>query len=320
MRPKNFSPKAATTLVLKIGISVALLALVLSRVPLQEALAAAAGLTPSAAALAILSYFAAHAVNAGKLRVLLPGLSLWQAWRFTMIAVLFGTALPGQLAGDAVKAFRLARAAPDVGEVTAAVAAVAVDKIIGMFALLLLTAIGLGLNAATFGEEVVIAAGVITVLIPVGLMVVLLAPLPAWLGKWGQEFAAWRTVALTPSALLRSLALGVLFQILSIATFDILGDALGIDLPLTAQAVSGRSMPLTAWAVIVGLISVILLLPVTVAGLGLREGSLVAVLAMVGEGRGPALALSFALLAINLLGAGVGLIVDLTGRDKNSSA
>ncbi len=308
MRPKNFSPKAATTLVLKIGISVALLALVLSRVPLQEALAAAAGLTPSAAALAILSYFAAHAVNAGKLRVLLPGLSLWQAWRFTMIAVLFGTALPGQLAGDAVKAFRLARAAPDVGEVTAAVAAVAVDKIIGMFALLLLTAIGLGLNAATFGEEVVIAAGVITVLIPVGLMVVLLAPLPAWLGKWGQEFAAWRTVALTPSALLRSLALGVLFQILSIATFDILGDALGIDLPLTA------------WAVIVGLISVILLLPVTVAGLGLREGSLVAVLAMVGEGRGPALALSFALLAINLLGAGVGLIVDLTGRDKNSSA
>ena len=308
MRPKNFSPKAATTLVLKIGISVALLALVLSRVPLQEALAAAAGLTPAAAALAILSYFAAHAVNAGKLRVLLPGLSLWQAWRFTMIAVLFGTALPGQLAGDAVKAFRLARAAPDVGEVTAAVAAVAVDKIIGMFALLLLTAIGLGLNAATFGEEVVIAAGVITVLIPVGLMVVLLAPLPAWLGKWGQEFAAWRTVALTPSALLRSLALGVLFQILSIATFDILGDALGIDLPLTA------------WAVIVGLISVILLLPVTVAGLGLREGSLVAVLAMVGEGRGPALALSFALLAINLLGAGVGLIVDLTGRDKNSSA
>lgn len=308
MRPKNFSPKAATTLVLKIGISLALLALVLSRVPLGEALTAAAGLTPYAAALAIFAYFAAHAVNAAKLRVLLQGLSLWQAWRFTMIAVLFGAALPGQLAGDAVKAFRLARAAPDVGEVTAAVAAVAVDKIIGMFALLLLTAVGLALNAPTFGESVVIAAGLITILIPVGLVVVLVAPLPAWLGRWGQEFAAWRTVVLTPAALLRSLALGIFFQVLSIATFDILGDALGIDLPLTA------------WAVIVGLISVILLLPVTVAGLGLREGSLVAVLAMVGEGRGPALALSFALLAINLLGAGVGLIVDLSGRDKHPSA
>ena len=308
MRPKNFSPKAAITLVLKIGISAALLALVLSRVPLQEALAAAGGLTPQATALAILFYFVAHVVNAAKLRVLLPGLSLWQSWRFTMIAVLFGTALPGQLAGDAVKAFRLARAAPDVGEVTAAVAAVAVDKIIGMFALLLLTALGLALNAATFGEPVVIAAGVVTVLIPVALVVVLIAPLPAWLGKWGQEFAAWRRVALTPSVLARALLFGIIFQMISITSVAIPGEAFGIHLPATA------------WAVVVGLVSVILLLPVTVAGLGLREGSLVAVLAMLGEGKGPALALSFALLAINILGAAVGLIVDLTGRDKKTSA
>ncbi len=308
MRPKNSQLKSILGLSLKIGISVALLALVLSRVDLGGALAAAAGLTPAAGALATAVYFAAHVVNAAKLRVLLPGLSLWQAWRFTMIAVLFGTALPGQLAGDAVKAFRLARAAPDVGEVTAAVAAVAVDKIIGMFALLLLTALGLGLNAAIFGQPVVIAAGVVTVLIPVALAVVLSAPLPAWLGKWGQEFAAWRTVALTRSALSRSLALGIVFQMFSIAAFAILGNALGID--LTA----------TAWAVIVGLISVILLVPVTVAGLGLREGSLVAVLAMLGQGTGPALALSFSLLALNLLGAGVGLVLDLTGRDKTPSA
>ena len=308
MRPKNSKLKSILGLTLKVGISAALLALVLSRVDLGEAITAAAGLTPAAGVLATVVYFAAHAVNAAKLRVLLPGLSLWQAWRFTMIAVLFGTALPGQLAGDAVKAFRLARAAPDVGEVTAAVAAVAVDKIVGMFALLLLTALGLGLNAAIFGQPVVIAAGVVTVLIPAALAVLLSAPLPAWLGKWGQEFAAWRTVALTRGALLRSLALGIVFQMLSIAAFVILGRALGINLSITA------------WAVIVGLISVVLLVPVTVAGLGLREGSLVAVLAMLGEGTGPALALSFSLLALNLLGAGVGLALDLTGRDNAASA
>lgn len=303
MRPKNFL-KHAATLALKIGVSVALLALVLTRVPLAEAWAAARELVPGIAALSVLGYFAAHVINAAKLRVLLPGLSLWQAWRFTMIGVLFGLALPGQLAGDAVKALRLARAAPDAGEVTAAVAAVAVDKIIGMFALLLLTALGLSLNAAAFGESVVIAAAVVTVLIPVALVVVLVAPLPKWLGTWGQEFAAWRSVALTRSVLLRSLAFGIVFQIVSIASVDLLGEALGIFLPFTA------------WAVIVGLTSVILMLPVTVAGLGLREGSLVAVLAMLGEGTGPALALSFALLAMNLLGAGVGLVVDLTGRDR----
>lgn len=306
MRPKNFL-KHAATLALKIGISVALLALVFSRVPLREAWAAATGLVPQTAALSVVGYFVAHVINAAKLRVLLPGLSLWQAWRFTMIGVLFGLALPGQLAGDAVKALRLARAAPDVGEVTAAVAAVAVDKIIGMFALLLLTAVGLSLNAATFGDSVVVAAAAVTVLIPVALVVVLVAPLPRWLGTWGQEFAAWRTVALTRDALLRSLGFGILFQTVSIASVYLLGDSLGIGLPFTA------------WAVIVGLTSVILMLPVTVAGLGLREGSLVAVLAVLGESAGQALALSFALLAMNLLGAGVGLIVDLAGRDKASA-
>ncbi len=307
MRPKNFL-KTAAILGLKTGISAALLALVLSRVPLREAAVAAAGMAPVAVALSILGYFAAHVINAAKLRVLLPGLSLWQSWRFTMIGVLFGLALPGQLAGDAVKALRLARAAPDAGEVTAAVAAVAIDKIIGMFALLLITAAGLALNTGIFGEPVMIAAAAVTILIPVALVIILTAPLPAWLGKWGQEFAAWRTVALTRDALLRALVLGVAFQLVSIASVHILGGALGIVLPFTA------------WAVVVGLTSVILMLPVTVAGLGLREGSLVAVMAMLGEGKGPALALSFALLAVNLLGAGVGLVVDLAGRDKAPSA
>lgn len=298
--------KYTITLALKIGVSVALLALVLTRVPLHEAWAAAQKLAPGLAALSVVAYFTGHTINAAKLRVLLPGLSLWQAWRFTMIGVLFGLALPGQLAGDAVKALRLARAAPDAGEVTAAVAAVAVDKIIGMFALLLLTALGLSLNAATFGDGIVIAAAAVTVLIPIALVAVLTAPLPKWLGAWGQEFAAWRTVMLTRDALLRSLAIGIVFQVVSIASVTLLGDALGI------------SLPFTAWAVIVGLTSVILLLPVTVAGLGLREGSLVAVLALLGEGKGPALALSFALLAVNLLGAGVGLIIDLAGQDKKT--
>ena len=299
------------SLALKLAVSAGLLALVLSRVPLAEIRAAASQLTPQAATLAIAAYFAAHLVNAAKLRVLLPSLSLWQAWRFTMIGVLFGTALPGQLAGDAVKAFRLARAATAVGEVTAAVSAVAIDKIIGMFALLLLTALGVGLNAATFGHTVVAAAGAVTIIVPVGLLVAFTGPLPQWMGKiglakWGQEFAAWRTVTLTPAVLLRSLGLGFIFQALSIAAFAVLGQALG------------NNLPISVWVVVVGLISVILLLPVTVAGLGLRDGSLLAVMAMLGQSEGSALALSFGLLALNLSGAAVGLVVDLTGRDTKA--
>ena len=61
-------------------------------------------------------------------------------------------------------------------------------------------------NEDAFRQEVLLAA----ILIPVALVIILTAPLPAWLGKWGQEFAAWRRVALTRDALLRALTeLGV---------------------------------------------------------------------------------------------------------------
>src|SRR5690349_1056092 len=145
----------------KLVLGAGLFFLVISRVPMAEVWTAAKGVPPLTIAALIVLYFAAHTVNAVRLHVLLPGLSLKQAWRFTMIAILFGTALPGQLAGDAVKAFRLARAAGSLGEVTHAIAAVAVDKIISMFALLILTALGIGLNPGTFGKPLEAAAGAV---------------------------------------------------------------------------------------------------------------------------------------------------------------
>jgi uncharacterized membrane protein YbhN (UPF0104 family) len=290
-------------LVLKLAVGLFLLGLVALRVPLDGAAAAAGLLTPAAVIAAVALYFAAHAVNAVKLRVLLPQLSLGRSWRFTMIAVLYGTALPGQLAGDAVKAFRMARAAGEAGELGGAVAATVVDKMTGLFALLLLTALGIGLEAGRFGPTVTAAAGTITATIAALLLVALIAP-QRWLGRWGHGYGSWRSIALRPAALLQSLGLGLIFQGLSIAVFAILGGALGLELSLAA------------WAVIVGLVSVILLLPVTVAGIGLRDGSLVAVLAALGQDQGAALALSLSLLVLNILGALVGLIVDLAGRDR----
>ena len=64
----------------------------------------------------------------------------------------------------------------------------------------------------------------------------------------------------------------------------------------------------------VGLVSLILLLPVTFAGVGLREGGLVILLGFVGVAPADAVALSFALLSYTLFGALVGAVADLKGR------
>ena len=294
------------SLAAKIGVGSALLILVLMRVPLDGVLVAFSQLRPVDVALAVVLYFAAHGVNALKLRLLLPQLSVRQALRFTMIAVLYGTALPGQLAGDAVKAFRLTRAASRAGDVSATISAVTIDKVLGLFALLALTAVGLGLDAAVFGASAVKVVGIGLTAFIILLALVVAAPVPAFLQKWTVKFSAWRRLTLRPSTLLQSLLLGVVFQGLSIIVFAVLGTALGLELSIAS------------WAVVVGLVSVVLLLPVTIAGVGLRDGSLVGLIALLGQSQSAALALSLTLLALNILGAAVGLLADLAGNDQDA--
>ncbi len=290
----------------KIGVGSALLILVLMRIPLDGVWVALSRLKPVDVALAVVLYFAAHGVNALKLRLLLPELSIRQSLRFTMIAVLYGTALPGQLAGDAVKAFRLTRAASRAGDVSATIAAVTIDKVLGLFALLLLTAVGLGLDAMVFGASVVKLIGLGLAAFIALLVVVVFAPVPPFLQKWTVKFSAWRRLTLRPSTLLQSLLYGLVFQSLSILVFAVLGAAMGLELSMAS------------WAVVVGLVSVVLLLPVTIAGVGLRDGSLVGLIALLGQSQSAALALSLMLLALNMLGAAAGLLADLAGSDQDT--
>jgi uncharacterized membrane protein YbhN (UPF0104 family) len=55
---------------------------------------------------------------------------------------------------------------------------------------------------------------------------------------------------------------------------------------------------------------------VTIAGIGIRDASLIGLLTGIGQSAPQALALSFALLALTLLGALVGLMVEVLGTDR----
>lgn len=296
--------RAALIFVLKTLVGAGLLWLVIAQIPLGEAVAAAGALDLATVALAVVLYFAAHGVNALKLRVFLPELTAWQAWRFTMIGVLYGTALPGQLAGDAVKAVRLARMQHG-GDVGAILAAVAVDKIVGIFALLVLVALAIGVESTTFAPPVIAA----TVLALGGAIAVLagaiLLPMPAWLGRFGTSLAAWRRASMQPGRLSLALVLGLVYQALCVVITALIGARLGVDLTLPA------------WAVVVGFSSIVLLAPVSIAGIGVREATLVGAIGYLGGPEAGAFALSVVLLALTLLGAATGLILDLAGRDSD---
>jgi uncharacterized membrane protein YbhN (UPF0104 family) len=297
--------RVAVLFALKAVVGGGLLWLVISRVPLEDALSVALSLHPVIVGLAILLYLLAHTVNSVKLRLFLPGLSIWQAWRFTMIGVLYGAALPGQLAGDAVKAVRLARAQGS-GDEGAAVAAVAVDKIVGLFALFLLVALAIAVDAHAFGRTIVTTVVLATGGAIAALAAVVFLPVPSWLGRFGASVAAWRSVSIRPATLSLALLLALLFQALCVGICMVLGENLNIDLSVAA------------WTLVMGFSSIVLLAPITIAGIGVRDATIIGAVGFLGGSEIGAFAMSLVLLAVNLTGAAVGLAADLAGRDRSS--
>lgn len=137
---------------LKALVSALLVALLLWRVDVAEVGRVLAMASPGLMGLAGLLFFLMHVLNALKLRVLLPELRAGRLLAYTLVAQLYALVLPGQLAGEAVKAYRLSReegqGREDGGRI---VSAVAFDKVTGIAGLLLLTGGGLAVQSAGSG-------------------------------------------------------------------------------------------------------------------------------------------------------------------------
>lgn len=311
---------------LKALVSALLVALLLWRVDVAEVGRVLAVASPGLMALAGLLFFLMHVLNALKLRVLLPELRAGRLLAYTLVAQLYALVLPGQLAGEAVKAYRLSRdegrgqgRGQGQGEIGGGriVSAVAFDKVTGIVGLLLLTGGGLAVQSARFGDGLLVGVGVVlaglvaaTVLLAWAPARALLLALLGWragprreallLGPLRRFLEAWRDQTRRPGRALLSVAGGIAVQVAAVAGSQALGLAVGID------------QPFSVWSAVIGLMSVIVLMPVTVAGIGLREASLVGLLDLVGVPHAQSLALGFGILAFQVMVALLGAVIDLT--------
>ncbi|PWC88325.1 lysylphosphatidylglycerol synthase transmembrane domain-containing protein [Azospirillum sp. TSO5] len=307
---------------LKALVSALLVALLLWRVDVAEVGRVLAVASPGLMGLAGLLFFLMHVLNALKLRVLLPELRAGRLLAYTLVAQLYALVLPGQLAGEAVKAYRLSRdegRGQGQGEIGGGriVSAVAFDKVTGIVGLLLLTGGGLAVQSARFGDGLLVGVGLVlaglvaaTVLLAWAPARALLLALLGWragprreallLGPLRRFLEAWRDQTRRPGRALLSVAVGIAVQVAAVAGSQALGLAVGID------------QPFSVWGAVIGLMSVIVLMPVTVAGIGLREASLVGLLDLVGVPHAQSLALGFGILAFQVMVALLGAVIDLT--------
>ncbi|WIG56543.1 MAG: hypothetical protein OJF61_002331 [Rhodanobacteraceae bacterium] len=306
-------------LLLKIIVSCVLLALLLWRVPLGE-IGAHMRLFHAVTLWAVVSLsLACWGIAAVRQWCLLPEFRYRDLLYVTFIAKFYATILPGQIAGDVVKAYRLGRQSSRAGH---AEAATVLDRGLGLLALFIASAIAslystrlpMPLRLFFICGAIGVATGGAAIGSPLfrGLLIErLLAGRRGRIAAFIHEFSlALHDQLRRPGMLLAAMLPAILFHGVCIAMQVLLGDDLGIKLGWAD------------WTVIYAGVSLLMLLPVSVAGLGLREGGYVGLLALFGYKASAALSLSFVILGAALVAALVGgglELVSLLNRVRASS-
>jgi glycosyltransferase 2 family protein len=300
-------------LALKLAVSAGLITWLLWRTPLPDIGATLRSLEPFSALVALVLTLVAWWLSAVRLWCIAPQFRLRDVVQMTFVALYYGTVLPGQVAGDVIKAHRLSKRQAEPGQ---AVATTLVDRVVATFALFFL-----GACAAPWVEQ---APGKITLLFVLAAIVLFLgtallarSSAYAFLTRWIEPRRSARLLALLGrfiDALHRVLQhpLRLLVCFLLALVFHGLCTAIQIGL---AHAI-GFELPVAVWFLVYAGVALLLLLPISFAGVGLREGGYVGLLGVFGIAPPQALALSLMLFAYTLFGALLGWVAELADQGK----
>jgi uncharacterized protein (TIRG00374 family) len=319
---KTLLPRQTRTL-LKIGISAALLTLLLTHVEIMQLRNSLAAYRWATLIGALFLLVLGTMLAALRWWILLPEVLYKRLLRYSFVGQFYALVLPGQLAGEAIKAWRISRGRADGPRIAASVI---VDRLVGVIALLLLGLFGLSFSDQELASRLL----PIFVVATLGLLSFLFVASSQSLGMLAMRtlrtisirfprtfslvdlfatfLASWRGYLAQPLRLLSSLLLGILFQATVVLIYMLLATDMGIN-------VSGFD-----WMWIVGVTSLAVLLPVSIAGIGLREGALVGCLAVLSVSTESSIALSIGVLAVVLAGALIGAALEVAESTSTSNA
>lgn len=285
------------------GITAAILVYLLRQIDAREALAAMVHADPRALLVVALLVLVDRAVMIWRWLLLLRAsgtrISTREAAHIFLVSSFVGSFLPAGVGGDAARAYALGQKTAQRG---AAVASVAIDRILGVIAIASMGTLGVLIYARSHADaEVARAAAVIAAVVVAGSVAACWAD--RWI-RWLPEhlwhvtpvrltlrvvdgLAAYRA---TPGTLAAVFVLSVAVQLLRIVQAYGLGLGLGIDVPFSYYLVF---MP-------IGLL--MLLLPVSISGFGLPQTVIVWLLRPLGVPDVLSFALSTLIILSGLFG------------------
>jgi uncharacterized protein (TIRG00374 family) len=302
--------------VLKVVISLGVLVVIVSRIDLEEVGRVLVEMDWRPFLAAFVLFMIGSLVRAYRWGVLVWALgvqvSWWQLVSLHYVGTFFSQFLPTGVGGDAVKMYELSQ---KDHKAASAISSVLVDRFLGLFVLFALALVAL------LGSSQLVEPGIqalIALVFAGSLIASVLVLQRTWIEGWGHRLGLDRLLGRVkilhelyeslhlygPAALLRSTAASLVWNLILIVGYYLLGLAVGIDLALWY------------YFLLVPVISALLLLP-SVGGLGVREGATVFLFTQAGVAPAQAGALAAVYLVTvwtnALIGAGIYIVQGARG-------
>lgn len=296
------SRKAIAVLLAKLALSFALLLLVLAKVDVDSVLEILSKADPWLVLLWYSLVPVVIALSAWRWETLAPGLSYGTATKYTWIGVFFGHVLPGSIAGDIAKGVSLAL--KDSAARAGLAASIVADKVVGLAALVLFFDVACAVIYVMYGEASAQIRHLAVLALVLSLVGVIAAVVTALIALRSDLFAAWgakgwvgrlaegigsaaKFYSNKPSLLGKAFAISMLIHTVNIiATY----------LSFRALRVEGDMM---FAAIVYPVVSVMLLIPISISGIGVRDATLAVLFTLFGLAAASGVALSWlALLAV----------------------
>jgi uncharacterized membrane protein YbhN (UPF0104 family) len=308
----DYRVRATAGTLVRLGCGAAVLAFVLSRVDVRSVTLHADGRAAAGLAVTVALVALAQCLSAFRWRLVLgdAGAPFGYLLRLYLVGLFFSLFLPSSVGGDGVRAVAVSRSSRRPAW---AVSSVVFERFLGVIALFALLAIG----AAASPEAVRGLSGRVALPHPPPLVLVVGGVAMLVLGMIGWRLAArservragtadaaalWAGLWTRPRTTAAALGVSVLVQGTYVAAWWQLAEALGLRAPAGA------------FLVFVPLVSIAAMIPLTISGIGLREGAWALLLAPYGVPAANAVAYSlFYFLAFVLVGAAGGVAFAIRG-------
>lgn len=275
------SIKKGIFLVFKIAVSSALLAFLLSKVGGMAVIENAVLISPGRFAAAVGLYLFATFLSSLRWKLLIPQtIATRQLFSMYIIGSFFNICLPGIIGGDAVKAFYLSRelkrqkSLPDttqMGTSSIAIASVFMDRYIGLAALLLIGLAALPAGFGLLGKTRVVWA------LPVMFAGFIIASVVLFKFRFGGRlkylaglYECFNYYFTKRRILLKCFTYSVAIQFTGMIAVYILAGGMALDISFLSILV------------FLPIIILITMIPVSISGLGIREGAFVFLLGTMG--------------------------------------